>query len=84
MGAGRSGARVVRGAKQRRVGYGDAHDFDVRLLDDGAAILAGVLVAGDQLASAPVRPVEGVLKKLQRRKIQPLRKNWQIYPSLII
>jgi hypothetical protein len=69
VGAGRAGARVVRGAKQRRVGDGDAHDLDIWFLYDGTAILAGVLVAGDQLAATPVRPVERVLKKLQRRII---------------
>jgi hypothetical protein len=44
------------------VRHGDAHDLDIGLLDDGAAVLAAVLVAGDELTPAPVRPVEGVLE----------------------
>jgi hypothetical protein len=78
--AGRASARVVRGAKQRGVGDGDAHDLDIGLLDDGAAILAGVLVAGDQLAAAPVRPVERVLK-VTTSQYTTFREIWQFIPG---
>ena len=44
------------------VSHGDTHGADAGLLDEDAVILAGVLVAGDNLPRHPGGPAEAVLE----------------------
>ena len=63
MGAVRSGAVGLElGLHGDWVSHGDTHGAEAGLCDEDAVILAGVLVAGDNLPSLPVGPAEAVLE----------------------